>query len=260
VASARDVLTALGLTNDPGAVSVSPGYAPYTGAPETAGSPQSFPVSAGQDLDQPLSFIPGSVVIDNNTDSYLEVVDAMTDGGSRWLSAGQGGSFPLFTSSPRARLKWTAPPGKIQSPPTAGQVAQATFWPIGAPAGLGFAAPSVSISVRDIATLSGGNLANGFNSTDGPFSDLYIMGWNLWIANGAAAAQVSVAVKGDQSNLIVPFGDMMALANGISSGPLTLPMPIRVASILPNDTTYHCGIRSEAAYTLNRRGQIYLGQ
>lgn len=138
-----DVLTALGLQNDPGAVSVSPDHTPYSGMIlSTDENAQSVTLPSGTNLDEPLSFVTQSVVIDNNTSNYMCIVDGQTDGAGRFLAPGQGGVFPIFGRMHRARITWTAPPGKVQPGFVAGEMAQLTFWSTPVGPGFGYAAPS----------------------------------------------------------------------------------------------------------------------
>lgn len=255
-----DILQNLGL--EPGPVDIvlpagTSGFAPVA-SPDTEGT-SSFSVAAGTQLDTRLSFAAGSVVIDNNTSAYINVPDATKDGTGRWVPPGFPAAMPILGHISRARINWTAPPGKVQPAFIAGESAQVTFFAAAVPPGFGVAAPAPIIAVQDIPSLAKANTVLGFNSLAGPFSDAYIMGWNLWVTNGAAAAQIAVAIKGDQSATVFDLGNMMALASGISSLQELLAFPIRVAKLLPNDTTYHVGIDAEAAYTLTARGQVYLG-
>jgi hypothetical protein len=85
----------------------------------------------GQEIDDQMDFWAQSVVIDNRTSSYIEVVPAR-----RWIDPGSGAGIP-FKATQKAQLRWTAPPGKTQIPPVAGEVAQVRFYTNPYPPGIG---------------------------------------------------------------------------------------------------------------------------
>lgn len=222
---------------------------------------ESFSISlpAGTNLDERLGFHVGSVVVDNNASAFLNVLDATKDGTGRWVGPGQPGQMPLVNGISRARIAWTAPPGKVQPAFVAGEAAQITFFGSKVPPGIGQAVPQPIIAVQHLGSLAQTNVALGFNASDGPFSDAYLMGWNFFVSNGAAQAQVKVAIRGDSSLTVIDVGSLIALPSSISSLTELLPFPIRIAKFLPNDASFHVGIDSEAAYTLGARGNAYLG-
>lgn len=102
---------------------------------------QSFTVASGKELDVPLGFVCGSVIIDNNTSAYINIPDATKDGTGRFIGPGQGGAFPILGHISRARIKWVAPGGRTQPAFVAGEQAVVVFAAAGVPPGFGFASP-----------------------------------------------------------------------------------------------------------------------
>jgi hypothetical protein len=144
VPSLDDILQGLGLEPGPPQVAAPPDrrlYAPPHEADDPANS-QSFSVFNGVDLDAPLGFVAGSVAVDNNTSAYMNILDASKDGTGRWVPPGQGAAMPLLGHISRARIKWTAPPGRAQSAPIATEKAQVTFFASPIPLGFGISSPA----------------------------------------------------------------------------------------------------------------------
>jgi hypothetical protein len=127
-------------------VALPPGHQPYAPAvePDEPTNSASFSVANGTLLDQRLGFRAGSCVIDNNTSSYLNVPDASRDGTGRWIPPGTGAAIPILGHISRARITWSAPPGKSQPPAVATEFAQVTFFAAPTPPGFGISSPSLT--------------------------------------------------------------------------------------------------------------------
>ena len=111
---------------------------PYYGRPYQAGEDtQSFYVVNGVNLTEQLSFVPRSVIVDNNTSAWLLVPDATTDGLGRFVGPGQPAAFPLFGTTHRAQIVWQAPANRSQPPAIAAERAVITFSASPVPLGFG---------------------------------------------------------------------------------------------------------------------------
>lgn len=259
-----DFLEKVGLER-PVPLAVPAGLTPF--APAHAADPdnvQSFTVKSGTDLDVPLAFEAGSVVVDNSTSAYMNVVDATTDGGGRFLSPGAGGNMKILGRRNRARITWQAPPTKTQPLFVPGEQAIVTFYAAAAPPDLGIAVPSsAQVQIRTLGGLSINSLAAGFNDTGGQdFTDIMLMGWQYWATgSGAAPSSFGPALKGLPSNQIVLFSDMHLLTGGQSGEFLMVGFPILIiGGILPaTDTAYRIGLQSETGVATLVRGRVYTG-
>lgn len=143
MAGLDDVLREFGLAPPAPTVDVPTGQRLYAPQSEPdVGATQSFAVISGTPLDQRLGFQVGSVVVDNNTSTYLNIPDATKDGTGRYVPPGSGAAMPILGHISRARINWTAPPGKNQPSFVAGESAQVIFFASPMPPGLGLASPS----------------------------------------------------------------------------------------------------------------------
>lgn len=140
--SLEKLLRHLGINPGDVAIDVPSGTTPFYGVPgqDTEGS-QSFAVTNGANLDQRTSFVVGSVIVDNNTSAWISIPDATKDGTGRYVGPGLGGAFPILGHISRARVNWSAPPGKQQPAAIATEQAQVIFLASPVPPGFGFAAP-----------------------------------------------------------------------------------------------------------------------
>jgi hypothetical protein len=92
---------------------------------------QDFSVKNGTPLAEQLGFFARSVVVDNRTSSYIFV-----KGAGRWVDPGLGAGMQV-DGTQVAEIEWSAPPGKVQIPPVAGEEAQVVFYSDVAPPGTG---------------------------------------------------------------------------------------------------------------------------
>src|SRR5579864_8583395 len=107
-----------------------------------------FAPANGQEVDAQLDFWAQSVIIDNRTSSYLEVVPA-----KRWLDPGSGAGIP-FRATQRAQLRWTAPPGKVQIAPVVGEQAQVRFFSNPYPPGIGLVTKQAISGITNNPTIT----------------------------------------------------------------------------------------------------------
>ena len=198
----------------PADIWVPPDRTPYYGNPpgDIEGT-QSFGVPVGQLLDTRLSFVAGSVMIDNNTSQYINVPDATKDGTGRWIGPGQGGAFPILGHISRARINWSAPPGKNQPAGLPNEQAQVVFTAYVVPPGFGFAAPSQQtqpwLVARKATSVRAGLTAGGSVAIVAGVAG-QVVTINHWSLILDAAANTSLTLQDDTDGTVIDYGFMNA--------------------------------------------------
>lgn len=137
-------------------------------------------VPNGAHVNEQLPFDARSVVVDNRTSSYLKVTAA-----GRWVDPGIGASFAI-NANDHFEIEWTAPPGKTQVPPVAGEEAQVVFYRDAVPPGSGVTSnqavstPTLPfLNVSGLSDLQGGVQVEGSAKFEGadPWYDVTHPHW-----------------------------------------------------------------------------------
>jgi hypothetical protein len=160
--------------------------------------------SNGQNINDELDFWAQSVIIDNRTSSYIEIVPAR-----RWIDPGSGAGIP-FKATQKAELRWTAPPGKIQIPPVPGEQAQVRFYTNPYPPGIGLVtkqAISGNVANPTVKQLERQVISTSFTTTvvtipkQGTFAQLGAFNHIriYMVVNNNGAPTVTLTINGDQT-------------------------------------------------------------
>lgn len=187
-----NVLEGLGLKNQP-RIAIPAGSSLYD-PPHQEDDPsnsQSFSLASGTPLDAPLGFVAGSVMVDNNSSAYLNIVDATGNGTGRWVPPGKPAAFPILGHISRARVLWTAPPGKLQPAFVPGEEAQLTFMASPLPLGSGIAQDVPPILGASAVAFPALSRAVGIYRFDVP-EQHFARGIVIYLANQGGAGSVGV--------------------------------------------------------------------
>jgi len=182
-------------------------------APDEPTDSASFSVVNGVSLDVRLGFVVGSVIIDNNTSAFMNAPDATKDGTGRWVGPGQPGAFPILGHISRARINWSAPPGKSQPAPVPTEAAQVTFFAAAVPPGFGSAAPGGTTRGVAFPSLS---RANGVYTFDVP-AQSFARGIIVYMAVTGGAGTVTLDLRQADLTLNV-IGGPQVTSNAIPVG------------------------------------------
>jgi hypothetical protein len=207
------VRQALGLERVP-AILVPDGTQPFYGAPgEDSEGSQSFTVPNGVALDGRVSFPVGSCIVDNNTSAYANIPDATKDGTGRWVPPGTGAAIPILGNISRARINWSAPPGRTQPTAVATEVLQAVFLAAKSPPGFGISTPTATSKATAFA---GGTLQAIGTYSFTLAAQTTAKGIIVYLKNNAGAGSAAVTLFAHET--ITGFDATLIAGTAISAG------------------------------------------